>query len=228
MFLLLLLAPLLLFSTPICHFSPPPGWEFALPKNLSPHIQVGFIGKGSSDFRPSINLALEEVDVSLKEYVKSVKKIHLSQPNTTWRDLGKFKQIAGEGRLTEISSRSGLGEVKMLQAIFIKDHKAYILTAAVEKKDYPNFYPAILQSLQSLTLSSDLIAALPREELRQRFSHLYSSLTQEPEEDLENWKKTKWEELQKIVLEECPEMGGHWQFLALKEGYTKIYSQKLQ
>jgi hypothetical protein len=188
---------------------------------------VGFVGKGSTEFSPSVNLAFEEVDVSLKEYVKAVKQVHLSQGDTTWRDLGKFIMAAGEGRLTEITTASAWGEVKMLQAIFLKDHKACILTAAVLKKDYPNFQQPILQSLQSLSLASDLLSPLARDEQKRKFDEFFSSCSIRPSnEELEGWKKNQWGRLQKIVLEDCSEMGGHWQFLVLKDGYSKIYSQE--
>lgn len=226
--LLFLLFPAFLFSS-VCYFTPPPGWECAQPKNMSPHVQVGFVGKGSTDFSPSINLAFEEVDVSLKEYVKAVKQVHLSQGETSWRDLGKFKMAAGEGRLTEITTSSPWGEIKMLQAIFIKDSKASILTAAVLKKEYANFQQPILQAMQSLSVAQDLLAPLPREEQKKKLNNFFSSISEKPEDaELENWKKNQWADFQKIVLNDCPEMGGHWQFLILKEGYTKIHSQNTQ
>ena len=128
----------------ICTFLPPAGWEIAQPKNLSHHVQVGFLGKGSTDFRPSINIAFEDVDVPLKEYVKAVKKIQTAQPKTQWTDLGKFPMKAGTGRLTEITTSTPWGEIKMLQALFVKHGKAYILTGAVLKQDLPKFQAELL------------------------------------------------------------------------------------
>ncbi len=145
---------------PICHFSPPAGWEIAQLQDPSPYVQIGFIGKGSSEFRPSINLAFEEIDISLKEYLKAVKETHLLEPGTKWRDLGKFNFQAGIGRLTEINSSSPWGEVKILQALFVKDQTAYILTAACLKEDFPKIQSSLLTSLQSLRLSPDLFTPL--------------------------------------------------------------------
>lgn len=215
---------LLLFTLPlysaICYFHPPEDWTCALPKNMSPHVQVGFVSPATSEFRPSINLALETVNVSLKDYLKAVKQIHISQPNTHWRDLGKFKFIAGEGRLTEISSRSAFGEIKMLQAIFLKDQTAYILTAAAQKKDYIKQQRALLQSLQSLTLAPDLYSPLPE---KQSFQNFFASLTT-AEEKSDAWKSTKWSSLQSLVEAAGPQMGPHWQFLVLQEGHKQIYT----
>jgi hypothetical protein len=185
---------------------------------------VGFIGNGSTQFHPSINLATEEVDISHKEYVKAVKEIHLAEPGTTWRDLGKFSMNAGIGTLTEISSTSAWGEVKMLQAILVKGKIAYILTAAVLKKDYPGMQQEILKSLQSLSLHPNLIAAIPSDNQQVKFNQIFSSLGKfATDEDISRLQKSQWEQFQKEVGELSQEIGSHWQFLALQEGYTKIY-----
>ncbi|MBS0625560.1 MAG: hypothetical protein JSS32_05885 [Verrucomicrobia bacterium] len=223
---LLFLCPCALFSS-VFYFTPPPKWECAQPKNMSPHVQVGFVGKGTTEFNPSINLAFEDVDVSLKEYVKAVKQVHLSQGDTKWRDLGKFKMAAGEGRLIELSFPSAWGEVKMLQALYVHEAQACILTAAVLKKDYPEFQQPLLQSLQSLSVAADIISSLPQEGQRQMLTEFYASING-AEEKGEEWKKNQWTRLQKIIGEECKEMGGHWHFLALKEGYSKIYTPPTQ
>src|SRR5690242_8383837 len=112
----------ILIASAICTFSPPESWEIAQLKVPSPHIQIGFIGKGSNNFRPSLSLSIEEeVDASLKEYVKAVKEIHTAEPNTKWRDLGKIQTLAGEGRLVEISRPSSYGEeMVVLQAMLVK------------------------------------------------------------------------------------------------------------
>lgn len=215
--------PLWLQAT-VCYFTPPSGWSCADPKQLSPNVQVGFIGNSPSGFRPSINLALEKVQISLKDYVKAVKKIHLAQPNTTWRDLGRFKLSAGEGRLTEISTKSAWGDIKMLQALFIQDQTAYILTAAVSKKDYLQEQKILLQSLQSLSLSPTLYTNL-QEDLKPLFETFFQSLKDGPDaSDPASWKKTKWSHLQSIVSQAGDQMGSHWQFLALKEGHAQIYN----
>ncbi len=117
---LFLLCPLWIQAS-ICYFQPPSDWECVCPKNLSEHVQVGFLGKSKTDFRPSINLSIEEVDLSLMAYVKLIREIHQTEMNLLWRDLGEFTSQAGKGRLGEISSQSTFGEIKMLQGILVKD-----------------------------------------------------------------------------------------------------------
>lgn len=219
-FLILIFLPLLSFaSDPIPLFDPPSDWECAFPDSLASCIQVGFLGKGSTVFRPSINLATEEVDVTLKEYLKSVKEIHLANPGTTWRDLGKFKTRSGEGRLTEITSRTPAGDVRMLQTILVKGKTAYILTGAAIKDDFLRFQEAFTKSFQSLNLTDDLFSYLPVEK-KQRYELLFTSLGDAAADDAK--RKAQWDDLQKLVLD-SQEMGNYWQFLVLKAGREKIY-----
>jgi len=204
----------------ICFFIPPDGWECAQPKNRGAPIQIGFVGKGKSDFHPSLNLATEAIDVSLKEYLKAVRTIHETEMNVKWRDLGPFTFRTGIGRLTEITSQCPMGEVKMLQGILIQDGTAYILTGAVLKEEFLDQQNAILSAMRSLSVVSDLFSVISdepkKEALRKRFES-YNALSDDPE------RQKEWKHLQKIVLEDYASFGGYWHFLVLKEGYQRIF-----
>jgi hypothetical protein len=220
--LLLFFFPLSLFCHPICIFIPPDGWEYAVPKNPA-YTQALFVGKGKSDFLPNLNLAIEEVDVSLKEYLKAVREIHESEMSLKWRDLGPFTFKAGQGRLGEITSQSPFGEIKMLQAIFVQDGTAYIMTGAALKEEFSAYQTAILSALRSLTLAYDLFGFIKDEAKRsslltafQSFDHLAAD-----ERDI------RWKELQKTVLEDYASLGGYWHLLVLKEGYQHIFKSNL-
>jgi hypothetical protein len=201
---------------PICYFIPPQGWEIAKLLTPSPYIQIGFVGKSSSSFRPSMNLAFEEIDVDLKEYVKAVKEIHLSEPGTQCRDLGKFLMQAGEGRLLEVSSSSAHGELKQFQAIFVKDQTAYILTAAASKEALPKLQAELIQSLKSLQLVPDLFAPLSelqKKDLGQLCANLNDGeLSQEA-------RIKRLSSLEKTLAERFPDLGPHWRFLVLRDCY---------
>lgn len=199
-----------------CYFLPPSGWEIAQLKTPSAHVKIGFIGKGSTEFRPSINLAFEEVDIPLKEYIKAVKELQLSDPTNTWRDLGKLPTKAGVGRLIEMSNTSAWGEIKIYQAIVVKQQMAYILTAAVLKEDFPKFQAEIMKSFNSLSVADDLWSAITDSNQRDQFQRFFNTLGSEKD------KEQEWEQLQKQV-EEFTQLGPYWQFLALQEGRAKIY-----
>jgi len=216
--LILLFLSLFLFAeAKHCTFIPPAGWEIAQMKNPSPHVQIGFLGKGSGEFRPSINLAVEEVDVSLKEYVKAVKELQLAEPTVKWRDLGKFQMKSGEGRIAEMTNTSPWGEIKILQAFFVAGDQAYILTAAILKEDFLKFQNQILKSFESLTVAENFWSPIADPAKRAEFEALFSSLGVTEEHDAE------WETLQRQVVSHSS-LGPYWQFLVLQEGHAKIYN----
>ncbi len=210
---------LTLIAQPIPLFHPPEGWDCALPENHSSFVQVGFIGKGSTLFRPSINLATEEIDISAKQYLKAVKEIHLSEPNTTWRDLGKFSTRAGVGRLTEIGKTTPVGDIKILQMILVKEKMAYILTGAMIKSEYLQLQDLFTQAFQSFALPSDLLDSLSPGAKKQ-FKDFFAALSSDRTEET---LALQWNDLQKIVQQESPKMGELWKLLILKEGREKIY-----
>ncbi|HSX38815.1 MAG TPA: hypothetical protein VLE95_08350 [Chlamydiales bacterium] len=219
-FRLLFLFPILLFCLePIALFDPPEGWECAFPDKLSPCVQIGFLGKGATPFRPSINLAVEEIDVDLKQYVKAVKAIHLSEKGTSWSDLGKFNTRSGIGRLTEIRSHSQMGQVKMLQLLFVKDHYAYILTGAAIKDEFLKFQEDFIKTFQSLHFIPHLFSPLPfeKQELFQKFFANLGKQSSKEEAD------AQWLDLQNLVVQDGKEMGNYWQILVLKQGREKLY-----
>jgi hypothetical protein len=73
-----------------------------------------------------------------------------------------------------------------------------------------------VKSFQSLAVTDDIWSPIPDTNQRGQFQSFFASL--ESDED----KELKWEKLQKQV-EQIPQLGPYWQFLALQEGRTKIY-----
>ncbi len=209
----------------ICIFTPPSTWQAVKPKELSEHVQIGFIGKGSTEFHPSINLAAEEVDCNLKEYVKAVKAIHKSQPGTTWRDLGTIEMKAGKGRLAEIVVKNAWGEVHMLQALFVSNGLAYILTSAVIKNDFMKLKNELIASMRSLQITDTLASAIQEKAVQEKFSSLFASLGQfSSEENKKAEQETQWNALQEFVTSQTESLGGYWQYLTLKEAHAKIFA----
>jgi hypothetical protein len=221
--LLTLFFPFWVLANPIPIIVPPQNWECVHPQKLSSEIQIAFLGKGASDFRPSLNLAVEEIDVPLDVYIKSVRRIHESEMNMKWRDLGPFTFNSGKGRLAEISGSSPMGEVKMLQGIYVQDRFAYIVTGAVLKDEFASQQKTVLNAIRSLTIAPDLFSTIADASQRsslqdcfRSFSHLTS-----PEE-----RQNEWSHLQNVILKDFSSMGAHWQILILKEGYQQIFNNK--
>jgi len=179
---------------------------------------VGFVGKGSTDFRPSISLATEEVEegLSLSEYMKAVKSIQLADKNQ-YRDLGKFAMEGGKGRLIEITSTGGWGTIKMLQAILLKNNTVYILTGSTLKEDFLKLQPKLIQSFRTLKILPNLWTPIANADQKERFENLLTSLGSA------NEKETEWKNFQ-TEIESLSSLGPYWQFLSLQEGKSRLSS----
>lgn len=216
----LLMLPFFWLHASICYFQPPEKWECVKPADETGYVQIGFLGSGKTLFRPSLNLSIEQVDLGLKEYVKAVREIHEKEMHLPWRDLGEFVFKAGKGRLGEITSHSALGEIKMLQAIFIKNGFAYILTGSAHRDDFAETRPLLLKALRSLTLAADLFAPISdtveRERIKKRYEQFVSLSPDARDEE--------WKELQAILAKQSSILGSHWLYLALQEGYKCIFT----
>ncbi|MBU6383405.1 MAG: hypothetical protein KGQ49_04475 [Verrucomicrobia bacterium] len=201
-------------------FTPPSGWEIAQTKQASPYVKIGFLGKGSGEFRPSINLAVEgEVDLSLKEYVKVVKELQMAEAGTQLRDLGTFPMQCGKGRLLEITNPSPWGDIKVLQALYVQDKQAYILTAAVLREDFLNMQKEIVTALGTLTFTDDLFLQIEDVQKRKDFAAYFAQLGGSAQRDVE------WDTFQK-KLSQFAHLGSYWVYLLAQEGHAKIYSSE--
>ena len=204
----------LLFCDPIGLFIPPEGWECVQSRDFPKTIQVGFLKKSSTAFKPSLNLATERVSVSFKEYLAAARRVHEQELHVEWRDLGDFLCRAGKGRLIEIRSASPCGEVKMLQAILVQDGFAYVLTGAARKEDFPLERKEILRSLRSLWVVPDLFAAIG--DLNKR------TILEQALDSSEENRERAWKSYCKTLLD-YQDLGSYWVFLALQRGHTKFF-----
>lgn len=135
-------------------FSPPKAWKLVTQKNKEhSRVKIGFVGEATRGFSPSINVATEEIgDTTLTEYLKAAKAIYEKTPHNRWRQLGKIQTASGESTLTEIDTRTEWGDVRLMQMIFIKDRKAYIMTAASLREDFGQHLKEFQTAFQSLSL----------------------------------------------------------------------------
>ena len=133
----------------------------------SSQVKMAFVKKEKKEgFCPSLNLAVENVEGTLNEYLNDVRAIYEQDRKNHWRKLGKVRTAAGEAQLTEIDTMSTLGSVRMLQLILLKEGRAYILTAAAQKNEFSTYYRDFQEAFHSLTLTQDLLEAIPQFERR--------------------------------------------------------------
>jgi hypothetical protein len=217
-----------------CYFIPPKGWDLADQAKLSPRVKICFIGKSSKSLLPSVNLAQEEVDVSLKTYIDIVKNDCLKDPNCKWRDLGKYNTPFGEGRLTEREIKTEWGPTRQIQLIVIKDKMAYILTAGTLKEEFSSHYKNIEAVLRSFTLSKNLITEVAcadkRTRLREMTGQLHndfkkireSAVSAEIAFDGADFQDKTWKLFQQKIINDFTEMGAYWQILFLKHVQNQL------
>lgn len=231
-----LLALSTLFASSQCFFTPPEGWEIADPSTLPPSVVISFFKKGVNGFCPSVNLAIEETDVSLAEYLKAVKAIHEQDRSNQWRTLGKVKTAAGLAQLTELDTKTGFGSLRILQAILLHEGRAYVMTAAALKEEISQYYKEFQAAFRSLTLSTDLLGHIPQLERRENLKHRQSELLKAAEEalaaqketvnplDIPSFQEDHWLPFQKAVLDQFGDMGAFWQVLILRSAQEKMIS----
>lgn len=214
-------------SIPFCYFVPPKGWEIAKPDSLGKQVKMAFIKKSTKElFCPSLNLAVEQVDCSLSEYLSDVKAIHEQGRKNQWRKLGKVHTASGDAQLTEIDTTSHLGPVRMLQLILMKEDRAYIVTAAALRRDFCNFYREFQEAFHSLTITQDLFESIPqldrRTSLKAAQEALFTIAKAMPKNEQDPsllsqdaFQKVHWKPFEKKILEDFEDMGAFWQTLVL-------------
>lgn len=132
-------------------FTPPEGWRYADVKNKLKYVQMMVVGKGQFDLPPSLSLASEPVQGTLKDYIKKIKEISESSGGT-WKDLGMINTEAGEAKLIQEDIKTQWGELRNMYVVLIKNGMAYILTAAALKEEFATFYPAFFKAMRSLKI----------------------------------------------------------------------------
>ncbi len=217
-------------------FIPPKEWDIVPPEHLSSKVVIGFVGKASkSGFRPSINLAIEPVRVTLSEYIKVLKNLYEVDRENRWRALGSVKTRSGKGRLTEIDTKTELGPVRILQMIFIKDSHAYILTAAAHKESFATLYKEFLASFRSLTVTENLEVAISelekknllqkrKEELLHTCEEVILSKNMSPTEAFNDpsFQEMQWKPFEQLIVNEYGDLGPYWQILVLRDMQKEI------
>lgn len=207
-----------------CFFIPPVDWELSFPPSTTPHVKIIFTKPKALGFHPSINLSIEPTTASLEEYLKAIKEIHEQDRDKEWSLLGKMQTPAGLAQLTQINTSSEWGPVRMLQLILVKQGNAYILTAAALKKEFSSYYTFFHKALRSLTLSNDLIEALPLLEKRDQLRLAKENLLGANQEILE--KNPLFDSFAKEVHAHAQDLGAYWEYLLLKQIQETVLNKK--
>lgn len=213
----LLLTTLTFAKEPFYSFHPPKKWNLADPAALSPRVKVGFICNRKKSFTPSMNLAIEEVALPLKEYISKVKQIHLSDKKNRWRELGYLQTKSGKAHLSQIETKNSWGHVRLLQSILIKDGYAYILTGVALKDDFPEFHPEFLKSFRSLEIEKCVFCTLETQEKKEQLKAAISSLKETWAPSKDSLKGKPWKTFEAFLTNTFEEKGVYWQIATMQQ-----------
>ncbi len=141
-------------------FTPPAGWSQAEETSLPKYVLAMVIGKGTSNFPPSINLAYDYAPDGLQEYMKVVRQLNDAK-GIPFKDLGTIRTQAGDARLLQLDLATEQGTIREMQVIYNRGDTAYILTAAALKDEFSTFYKDFFTSLRSLNVNRTLMEMIP-------------------------------------------------------------------
>lgn len=170
-------------------FTPPEGWHFADPKKLPRSVKVMVVGKSSSEYPPSLNLATENFNGTLKQYLKIVKDIN-DRSGAEWKDLGTIRTQAGEASFSQVDAKTKWGTERLMHVILIRDGIAYILTAGALKDEFPRYYKEFFTSMRSLRFNKNAYDMIPEAKRRDLLEKAIDDLKQKWVVYLHEFEKT--------------------------------------
>ncbi|GAB4188572.1 MAG: hypothetical protein Tsb0015_08730 [Simkaniaceae bacterium] len=228
-FLTLLIYPL--FSQaenePFCYFEPPKGWNISHPGIHSSHVKIGFVAPWKKGFAPSINLAIEHAEISLQEYVQTVKQLHLSDAACQYYSMGNFPLSFGPAHLAQIDIKNEYGDVRILQLLAKYQNYAIIVTAATLKKDFFAFKDTFFHCFHSLKAFPDFDQSINKEEkekLEKVQENILSTLRQKNLAQMEKYSLLQekefikfWKPMEKYLQANFSHLGAFWQILAMQK-----------
>ncbi|MFN0065609.1 MAG: hypothetical protein ACKVOH_05165 [Chlamydiales bacterium] len=135
----------------------PKDWEcIDDPEQLPKKVQLIYIGPAKARFNPSLNLAVEETDMPLQEYVHTAKEYHESVAETQVVALGNLQTRSGTAILLQIDRPTNWGAVRFIQATIVKDNVAYVMTATCLQEEFGDHCSAFFDCFKSFEVKKPL------------------------------------------------------------------------
>jgi hypothetical protein len=205
----------------IALFYPPSNWEYA--PSDSEYVLAAFVSPAVKSFRASINIAKENTDLPLEEYVSIVLQNHRNSLSSTCVDLGYFPLKSGKAKILQIASKTKFGDIKMIQLIISldKEKTIYIMTGAATKEDFPSFFSLFVESFRSFSIEKNLFSPIQNPHQRKTLINELVSLIENSssKEDIHN---KEWKNFEKNILQNYKYLGNYWQLLILKKATSEL------
>ncbi len=209
-------------------FTPPEGWLASDPDTLPPHVHGMVVGPAKSFFPPSINLGTENFLGSETEFLERIRKSNDLQGFET-KDLGKIRTQAGNAHLIQVDTKSEWGDLRLMQAFFLKEGIAYILTAAALRDEFSAYYKEFFQGIRSFRINPPLLESLASTErknhLKKEKEALFLDWEEAKQQNASNitssevfhspYFQEKWSQFEEKIEKEYQDLGREWlaQFL---------------
>jgi len=226
LFFLLFSAVLHANQFPFAFFDPPSGWFLSPSRHFEDGVKIGFVESKKKIFSPSITLSIEKISCSEEEYLKNVKTAHSFDRIKDVRVLGIFETNSGKAHLLQIDTKHPWGDIRMLQALLIKQGYAHIHTAACLKTDFAKIRDQLLKSFQSLRVSFDFFSTVhDNKKLENSFNYLKMAWKDYAESERNHGKgsfrkdlfqKTQWLPFIEVIKKDYADLGICWQILAIE------------
>lgn len=191
-------------------FIAPEGWHLVAPDTLPEHVNLLVKGVGKRELPPSINLAEEEISISLKQYLESVKAVQSRKGE--WKKLGTIKTNAGPAILTQFETKSSWGNVRIMQAILRHNEKVYVLTTTALKSEFPQYYKEFFQAIQSLKVTESPFPELDLSH-SDRLEEMVKNLKigfEVAQQHTRSQKNLSEKELNEVAFEQVTFQNKHW------------------
>lgn len=223
LFLLLAFLSSTIFSNEkIPFFIPPKDWALTNPKAYTKYIKVAFTKNDKSICRPSINLSIQETDLSLDEYTQEAKKAHEIDNGVTYKILGNMFLKDGKATLSEVVKTIHSIDYKILQMILVKDKVAYILTAACKKEDVINYYPIFIDSFKSFELLDDLFSKVAIKSKKNLLINKYNGLVFSSRKSNDKQNKKNVVDFEKYIGKNFKNEGKYFSMLVIEKALKEI------
>jgi hypothetical protein len=193
-------------------FTPPKDWRYADTTQLGKAVKIMVVGKGSAHFPPSINLATETYQGTLKDYLKIMKAIN-DKEGAAWKDLGTIKTSAGNGSLSQVDLKNQWGEVREMHVVIKKKNTIYILTSAALREDFAKHYKDFFDAMRSLKINKEFEEMVSSPSLREELLKKIAALkiaAQGTSFTSEEFQTNEWIPFEKFLNERFSSQGKKW------------------
>ena len=137
--------------------TPPNDWKATEKEQLPKNVQFMIVGNSSSDYPPSLNLAIEPYPGEVRDYLQLIKRINRADGNSV-KEWGTVQTKAGKVTLVQVDLKNNWGDITLLHGILIHDHRLHLVTAASLKKEFFQHLQEFTKVIKSMQFTPDLFS----------------------------------------------------------------------